>query len=405
MTTLPRVPEGLTLPEIWCPLAVEVHPEAGIIEQVLLAWATGTGLVSGEAAAERFSLARYGVFTAYTVPRAADLPLAAQWNAFDWLVDDQLDEEGVGFEFCRELLSRMPVQTDTAPAGSPSPLLAALDDLWRRTAPGRSTEWRRRFTGHYRDWLAFSVLARRHRDDADIETYFRRRRIHSGVEMSFDLTEACDDRELPPDLVASQQYRELRAVANNAISWANDIYSIRKELGNGDGGFLPALLVTGHGYDWPTALARSAEMIAAATRDFLTACDDLREAAPLYGTECIEESITILSRWIAGSLRWHAESDRYRRSSVAWKEGGDPGTGTPTVEAGVTKESHVRSHDRSDRHAHQGRAGGSSGTPAGEPARADGGPARELQEERGRVPRQRRRPALTRLRRERPGAA
>ena len=81
MTTLPRVPEGLTLPEIWCPLAVEVHPDAGLVEDVLLAWATAFGLVADEAAARRFSLARYGVFTAYTFPHAADLPLAAQWNA------------------------------------------------------------------------------------------------------------------------------------------------------------------------------------------------------------------------------------------------------------------------------------------------------------------------------------
>lgn len=339
MTTPSRVPEGLTLPEIWCPLAVEVHPGAGLVEDVLLAWATTFGLVTGDAAAQRFALARYGVFTAYTSPHAADLPLAAQWNAFDWFVDDRLDEEGVGFEFCRELLARMPLETEIAPSASPSPLPAALGDLWRRTAPKRSIEWRRRFTGHYRDWLACSVLARRHRGEVDLETYFRRRRIHSGVEMSFDLTEACDDRELPPDLVASQPYRELRALANNAISWANDIYSIRKELENGDAGFLPALLVAGHGCDWPTALARSAEMIAAATRDFLTACDDLREVAPLYGTACIEESIVILARWIAGSLRWHAESDRYRRSSVAWKDGDGPGTGAPAVEAGVPEQS------------------------------------------------------------------
>ena len=100
----------------------------------------------------------------------------------------------------------------------------------------------------------------------------RRRRLHSGVEMSVDLNELSDHRELPDDLVQSQWYQELRIAANNVISWTNDVYSLAKEVRFGDFGSLPGAL-NAAGMSWRVSLTRTVAMIAEATRDFVAWVD------------------------------------------------------------------------------------------------------------------------------------
>ncbi|MFC7219049.1 hypothetical protein ACFQLX_12865 [Streptomyces polyrhachis] len=292
----------------------------------MLTWAMRFDLVRTSAAAEHFRQAGFGQFAATVYPRAVYLELVAQWQLFNWIVDDRLDEGYEGLtpegrtELARRLLAQLRVDLDAPePWG---PLAAAIRDLWQRTAPLMSPRWRSRFIANFRDWLTFSLRQHHNSHDAalpvpELVTFLRRRRMNSGCLMSFDLIEPANGVEVAPEIAESEAYREIRAAANDVVSWTNDLYSIRKEIARGDHEHLAAiLLLRDPASGWTQALAQAATMVDLVTGDFLAACEDLRSMKPLIDSEAawsgVEASLEDLSLWIAGSLSWHRWSPRYR---------------------------------------------------------------------------------------------
>ncbi len=336
--TAPELPVTIDFPSIWCPIPARVHPDVAGIDDHLLDWARRFDLIREEPAASRFHSAGFGQFAASVYPRALQLQLVAEWQGHNWIVDDRIDEGHAvdGPEerrrLARELIAQMPL--DLHPPRPSGPLAAALSDLWQRTAKPFSYAWRTRYVAHYRDFLAFTILPHSGPDQSrlsepELHAFIRRRRLNSGCEMSFDLVEVANLREVPAIVADSDSYRAVRVAANDVISWTNDIFSLRKESVRGDLDHLSAVLRNAMRTDWQEALKQSADMVAALTRDFLDACEDLRAMRPVYDLddaawETVEESLTDLGEWISGSLYWHWWSPRYRVVETTTPEGQPP---------------------------------------------------------------------------------
>jgi hypothetical protein len=323
------LPPTLDIPPLWCPIPARIHPEAAGIDDHLLAWAKERDLIRSPAAAERFRVAGFGQFSAECYPRVSNLKLMAEWNGYNWIVDDQLDEgyaEGTHEDrvrLARELLDQIPLDMRIPRASSP--LTATLADLWQRTAKPMSLAWRKRYQAHYRDWLGFTLLPHAQRERTRIpeqappvlHTFIRRRRLNSGCELSFDLVEPGALSEVPEQVADCDAYRAVRIAANDSISWHNDLYSIRKETARGDYDHLAIAVRRATRDTWAGALSQSAQMIEDITRDFLLACQDLRTMRPVFDLDDaawarVEESLNGLGEWISGSLHWHMGSLRYQ---------------------------------------------------------------------------------------------
>jgi hypothetical protein len=320
LTSAPELPPTLDIPAIWCPLPHRVHPEAEGADDRLLDWAKRFDVVRNDAAVKRFYAAGFGQFCAETYPRAVRLDLMSEWNAYNWVVDDLLDEGHTALSYdervrmCRELMAQMP--PDMHAPRAESPLFAAMADLWERAARPMSLAWRKRFVAHYRDWLTSSLLPATPSDRAQLSSFTRRRRIHSGCEMSFDLIETGNLSEVPELVTNCDTYETVRAAASDAICWTNDVYSIRKEIARGDYDHLVAFLRGAEHREWDEALDEALRMIEEATRDFLLAREDLRRLRPLFELSDeewgrVEESLSDLGDWVSGSLHWHTWSPRY----------------------------------------------------------------------------------------------
>ncbi|GAA2138147.1 terpene synthase family protein [Streptomyces synnematoformans] len=329
-------PVEVTFPPISCPIRARLHPEAAGLDDHIIAWARHADLIRDGMATDHFHRAGFGRFTAAVYPRARQLELVAEWQLYNWIVDDQLDEGHVARTAAQRLhtAARLCAQLDPdldAPAPS-GPLAAALADLWERTAKPMSRAWRERFAAHYRDFLAFTILP--HTEPARIgrqslADFRRRRRLNSGCEMSFDLIEPANFTEIPPAVAASDAYRAVRDAANDVISWTNDIYSVHKEIARGDHDHLAAVLWRLGGGTWQDALDEAAARVGDRTADFASAVRDVRAMRPLFGLDPgrwapVEESLADLGDWIAGSLEWHRWSPRYREVA-ATRVGSAPG--------------------------------------------------------------------------------
>ncbi|MQY13528.1 Pentalenene synthase [Streptomyces sp. RB5] len=323
MSIAHELPVTMEIPALWCPVEHRLHPEAEGADDRLFLWARKFDLIRSDAAADRFYNAGYGYFCAATYPRARRLDLMSEWNAYNWILDDLLDEGHADtthedrIRICREVLAQMPPDMN-APRPT-SPLTAAAADLWERSARPMSVAWRKRYVAHYADWVGQSMLQHvpdEPRDAASLYTHLRRRRIHSGCELSFDLIETGNLSEVPEEITSVDAYEAVRASASDAICWTNDVYSIRKETARGSYDHLVPFLLDQQSTDWPGALASASAMIETATRDYLAACRDLRALRPLFGMpdeawSRVEDSMNDLGLWIAGSLHWHRWSPRY----------------------------------------------------------------------------------------------
>jgi hypothetical protein len=155
------------------PARLNLHAERA--RQHTLQWAQGMGLLAGEAAAAEYDALRLERLMAYFYPDAgaADLELAADFNAWFFIFDDQFDGHlGTRPAEVRRvvdaLVGTMAVDGEPGgPAGADAgdtSLVRAFRDIWLRSTAGTPTAWQLRFREHWRAYLAAHEGEARHRN-------------------------------------------------------------------------------------------------------------------------------------------------------------------------------------------------------------------------------------------------
>ncbi|WP_146066191.1 hypothetical protein [Streptomyces sp. ZL-24] len=326
LTGTAQTRDAAASPPIWCPFLIRVHPDVEGLNDDLAAWARDFSLIRSPEHEQQVRRADFGAFVARVHPNARDLRLVAQWYLSAWLLDDLLDEEGIASSkeattlIAAELRDQFRVGLE--PPSSlmrPIPLASACYDLWRRTAPTMSREWRGRFLSHYRDYIASTVRdVQNYRGRApDLGNYIRRRRINSWGQSALDLIEVADRDEVHPDIANSDLHHSLRTAAVDVMSWTNDIFSYRREDAHGNRDNLIAALKVSQSLTWPEAVQTAIAMTGSETKIFIRACEDLQDAHPFYNVppqawRTVTQNLNAIGHWLAGSLDWHRGSGRYR---------------------------------------------------------------------------------------------
>jgi Terpene synthase family 2, C-terminal metal binding len=320
----PDLPGSLPPPDLRLPFPSSIHPDVDPVEDELLRWATDLDLLEDEADAQRFSRMKLGLFTGYAYPRTADLALLAKWNTLMWFIDDVIDErqnsgrDETVTRLALGLLAQLPVDMD-APRPT-HPLTRAMADLWSAIAPPQSARWRARAADNYRAALACALTTCDDRAHPFTEpfgpaTHIRRRREHSGVQMSIDVLDL--GREVVPAIADSRMLLAVRGAACDIIGWTNDLWSLPKDHSRKDPVNLVIQLRHARQSTWQQALATATAMTEDAAGDFVTACDDLRQARPFYDVtsaewDTLQDYLTGLTELTAGMVAWHAKTARYR---------------------------------------------------------------------------------------------
>ncbi|GAA2083798.1 hypothetical protein GCM10009801_44480 [Streptomyces albiaxialis] len=322
------------VPDIACPFPFSVNPHAERARAHLRHWTHETGLIRGERARRRFEHADFGWFAALVYPTAPPerLDLLADWFAWLFLVDDQLDDGSFGrspeqlaevIGQMREVLDRSPDETAAEPSPSPTPALApssrlpvvaSLADLWRRTAEGTSARWRARFAGHLAQclttaavWEAGNRLSGRVPPE---DEYVANRRHTGAIYVCMDLIEIAESAELPPEIEESAAYLTALDAACDVVCWVNDVYSLAKERALGE--FHNLVHIVGHQRGLPDdkALCEVVRAVAGETARYLAAEAELRAAHPAP-SRALEGGLAGMRTWMRGNLDWSRRTHRY----------------------------------------------------------------------------------------------
>ncbi|MGW0773306.1 isoafricanol synthase [Streptomyces sp. NPDC002835] len=332
------------------PYSARLSPHAERARRHTLQWLQKTDLLAGDAAVEEYDALRLERLMAYFYPDATggDLELAADFNAWFFIFDDQFDG-GLGtrpeaIERLVDTLGRTMTITGTPEAAgvpevpaareeagvSGQPLVVGFRDIWHRATAGRPPGWQRRFRAHWQAYMAAyqGEAANRNADRLPtLEQFLALRRDSIGVQPCLDFTERCGGYALPDELHGSFPLRLMREITGDVVIFVNDIVSLVKELAAGDVNNSVVVLSEQRGCSLDEAVEHIAELANSRTARFgeLAAAlpgllDDLGVPAVLRGP--VDHYVEGMGHLMAGNLAWSLATSRYDERGVAAVSGG-----------------------------------------------------------------------------------
>lgn len=310
--------DRIILPELFCPFPSALNPAVEAVERHTNEWVRRFNLLPGEGAYRHFGAMRIGWLVARAYPNTAleQLQFLSDWTAWLFIQDDQCDELRIGKQpeelanihaHFIDILSGMP------PYNQDSPLAHALRDLRERIEPQASETCLLRFIHKVKEFFAgyfWEATNRANNIIPDVVTYMRMRLYTGGLYTYLELFEITEHLYLPLGVREHPTVQRLTQAALNAVCWTNDIFSLAKEMKQGDVHNLVLTLQHKHRLTLQEAIDRAAALHDAEVRTFINS--ELR--LPSFGAAVdaeLKRYVATLSSWMRGNVDWSYTSGRY----------------------------------------------------------------------------------------------
>ncbi|GAA1951576.1 terpene synthase family protein [Amycolatopsis minnesotensis] len=328
------------LPEFYMPYPARLNPNLERARQNSKTWAYAMDMIDvpqhGTAIWDEHDLDShdYALLCAYTHPDCPGpvLDLITEWYVWVFYFDDhfvELYKRTPDLKGAQAYLDRLPLFMPVAgeiTAEPQNPVEKGLADLWSRTVPARSADWRRRFVESTKNLLDESLweLANisENRLSNPIE-YIEMRRKVGGAPWSANLVEHAVGAEVPAVIAATRPMHVLRDTFSDAIHLRNDLFSYEREVLD-EGELSNGVLV------FERFLGIGTQEAAGAVNDLLTSRlhqfehTALTELPPLVDEHALGPVQRMgvfaylkgLQDWQAGGHEWHLRSSRYMNGST-----------------------------------------------------------------------------------------
>lgn len=343
------------LPEFYVPYPARLNPNLSEARAHSKAWATTMDMIDvpqdGTVIwdADDFDSHDYALLCAYTHPDATadDLNLVTDWYVWVFYFDDhflELYKRTLDSAGARAYLNRLPafMPVDGAITEEPAnPIERGLADLWTRTVPARSADWRRRFATSTKNLLDESLWELSNIDAerlANPVEYIEIRRKVGGAPWSANLVEHAAHAEVPAEVAATRPMQVLRDTFADAVHLRNDLFSYQREVEE-EGELANGVLVLERFLDCDTQQAAEAvnDLLTSRLHQFEhTTFTELPGLFAEYGLDPKAEAdvfayVKGLQDWQSGGHEWHMRSSRYMNGDAPATTGvlgGPTGLGT-----------------------------------------------------------------------------
>ncbi|KOG44062.1 Geosmin synthase [Streptomyces virginiae] len=319
------------LPDFYVPYPARLNPHLEDARTHTKQWARDFGMLEGSGVWEESDLDShdYALLCSYTHPdcdRDA-LALVTDWYVWVFFFDDHFlemykrsqDRNGAK-EYLDRLAAFMPMDLSGGFPEATNPVEAGLADLWARTVPAMSADWRERFSLSTKNLLNESMWELANINIGRVANpleYIEMRRKVGGAPWSAGLIEYVS-AEVPARVAHSRALGVLRDSFSDAVHIRNDIFSYQREVAD-EGELSNAILVL------ETFLGCTTQEAAEASNDLLTSRlqqfeqTALVELPPLFADHALDpaEIAAVLAYtkglqdWQSGGHEWHMVSSRY----------------------------------------------------------------------------------------------
>ncbi len=329
---------AFTLPDFYLPYPASRNPYEGHARAHSDEWAQRHGMLDARGAdgrlvwtQEKLTTNNYALMCAYTHPDcdAPTLDLITDWYVWVFFFDDHFLEL---FKYSRDLagaqahldrLARFMTGPGQRAPEPENPAEAGLADLWPRTVPAMSDDWRRRFTTSTHNLMVESMWELRNISEDRIANpveYIEMRRRVGGAPWSANLVEYAVGGALPERLAGLRPLRVLRDTFADAVHLRNDLFSYQREVAE-EGENSNAVLVFERFLDIDTQPAAELvnELLTSRLQQFENTA--LTEVPAMFAGHAVppDEQALVgryvkgLQDWQAGGHEWHARSSRYTK--------------------------------------------------------------------------------------------
>lgn len=314
---------NIKLPVLYCPFSSAINQHCEVAYQHSLEWVRSFKLLE-ELACQSFFAANFHGLIARLYPNASLKALEFLTDFMYWFVilDDEFEKAGTSKQpdiLKPESARLLDILKGAELTEFDTPIAFAWRDIVQRIHqfPYATSEWWLYFIKNMEDYFQgvyWEALNHSQGIMPDLATYIKMRYLFFGAYPYFDLILITDGIALPPEVVECPVVKLLLLATSNAMAWANDIFSFKKEIKEGKVHNL--VLILQHEYQIPfeEALKRAVEIHDAEVRNFI----ELSVQLPSFGFEIdvnLQRYILGLRFLVRGSLDWMMESQRYGKYS------------------------------------------------------------------------------------------
>ncbi|GAA4544005.1 terpene synthase family protein [Amycolatopsis samaneae] len=345
--------QPFVLPEFYLPHPARLNPHLETAREHSKAWAYDMDMIDvpqhGTVIWSEHDLDShdYALLCSYTHPDAGaeELDLITDWYVWVFYFDDHFLElykrtgDIVGARAYLDRLAEFMPVTGEVTAQPENPVERGLTDLWNRTVPARSADWRRRFVESTRNLLEESLWELANIAEGRIANpieYIEMRRKVGGAPWSANLVEHSVHAEVPAEIAASRPMRVLRDCFADSVHLRNDLFSYQREVTD-EGELSNGVLVL------EKFLGLGTQEAADAVNDLITSRlhqyehTALTEVPALFeehdvdpeGRAATAAYVKGLQDWQAGGHEWHLRSSRYMNEGALTSRGGPELLGGP----------------------------------------------------------------------------
>ncbi|MBN0046887.1 terpene synthase family protein [Streptomyces actuosus] len=361
------------LPHFYMPYPARLNPHLEEARAHSVQWARDMGMLEGSGIWEQTDLDAhdYGLLCAYTHPDCDGpaLSLITDWYVWVFFFDDHFldmfkrtQDRAAGKAHLDRLPLFMPLDPAAEVPEPENPVEAGLADLWARTVPSMSVDWRRRFAVATEHLLNESMWELSNIDEGRIANpveYIEMRRKVGGAPWSAGLVEYAT-AEVPASVAGARPLRVLMETFSDAVHLRNDLFSYQREVedeGENSNGVL--VLETFFGRGTQQAADTVNDVLTSRLHQFEhTALTEVPALALEQGLTAAEVAAVAaytkgLQDWQSGGHEWHLRSSRYMnegavRSSAPWRV--PTGPGTSAADVGALLASAAAERSRAYRH-------------------------------------------------------
>ncbi|MGW2269612.1 terpene synthase family protein [Streptomyces yangpuensis] len=319
------------LPDFYVPYPARLNPHLEVARAHTKQWARDFAMLEGSGVWEESDLDShdYALLCSYTHPDcdAEALSLVTDWYVWVFFFDDHFletfkrSQDRAGAKaYLDRLAAFMPMDLADGFPEPTNPVEAGLADLWRRTVPSMSADWRERFSLSTKNLLDESMWELANIGIGRVANpleYIEMRRKVGGAPWSAGLVEYVA-AEVPAHVAHARPLGVLRDAFSDAVHIRNDLFSYEREVTD-EGELSNAVLVleTFLGCTTQEAAEVAGDLLTSRLQQFeQTALAELPQLFSDFALAPDEIAAVLaytkgLQDWQSGGHEWHMVSSRY----------------------------------------------------------------------------------------------
>jgi hypothetical protein len=317
---------SMSYPALYCPFPTRLNPLTDQADAHTTQWVKTFNLITSDAVMDHYRQQKFTWMVARMFPNAdlEALCIAADLNTLLFVLDDQYDvatadteaiRNKANFEMFLEQVRRILVLHERKYLQQHGPALAAISNFWERICRRSTPAWQQRFAESMKRAFVANLwrieLVKQNRMPA-VEEYMQFRQEFGGANFFADLVEIMEGIQLPEEMRWHSTVQTLITLCSDTICYANDLFSYRKELEQGDEMNLVMLLKNHEGLSLEDAVFKATQIHDGKVKEFIQLAAHLPAFDDAANRELLR-FVNALAAMMRGNIDWsRMDTARYR---------------------------------------------------------------------------------------------